>query len=47
MNLGRDARRDIESALIELGTEQLRVGIVNPRTAGWVDAFTQWQRQGI
>jgi hypothetical protein len=43
----RDVRRAIEAALIELGEQQMRAGIVNVRTAMWVDAFRQWQRNGI
>ncbi len=42
-----DARREIEALLIELGTEQIRLGKVNPRTAMWVQAFTEWREGGI
>jgi hypothetical protein len=40
-------RREIESALIDLGSEQLRVGVINQRTAMWVDAFRQWSQSDI
>jgi hypothetical protein len=40
-------RREIEALLIELGNEQVRIGKVNPRTAGWVKAFTEWRERGI
>lgn len=42
-----DSRRAIEAALVELGTAQIRAGIVNPRTATWVSVFQEWQRAGI
>jgi hypothetical protein len=42
-----EARRRIERALIALGTEQIRAGLVNVRTANWVAAFTKWQESGI
>jgi hypothetical protein len=42
-----DSRRAIEAALIELGEEQIRQGIVNVRTQMWTDAFRQWKRSGI
>jgi hypothetical protein len=42
-----DGRRHIERALLELGHEQIRVGIVNSRTSMWVEAFDQWAAQGI
>ena len=44
---GREVRRLIEAALIEAGKEQIQSGLVNPRTTMWVDAFQQWQRDGI
>src|SRR5688500_1626425 len=40
-------RREIEALLIELGNEQIRVGKVNPRTAMWIEAFTDWRERGI
>ena len=43
---GRGLRGKVESALIELGEEQLRVGVVNRRTATWVAAFKKWQHGG-
>src|SRR5688500_16029054 len=42
-----DARRNIERVLVELGEEQLRVSLVNSRTAMWVIAFKEWSRDGI
>lgn len=39
--------REIEQALIALGEEQIRQGIVNPRTVDWVKAFTEWRKLGI
>ena len=47
VSLDREMRRPIEATLIELGEEQIRNGITNIRTRGWVDAFRQWQRTGI
>lgn len=39
--------RKIEFALVQLGKEQLRAGIVNPRTEMWVSAFEKWEKTGI
>lgn len=47
MNLDRKDRRQIEHALAALGEEQIRFGKVNVRTASWVAAFRQWERDGI
>lgn len=47
MDAGRPERRKIEAALIALGEEQIAAGKVNVRTRMWVDAFKQWQRNGI
>ena len=44
---GRGARRQFESVLVRLGVEQIRQGLTNARTQLWVDAFSQWQRDGI
>ena|SRR6266850_2350961 len=41
------ARREIERVLIDLGTEQVNLGKVNPRTAGWVKTFVEWRQRGI
>jgi hypothetical protein len=41
------ASREIEAILIELGNEQVRRGLINPRTASWVKAFTEWRQRGI
>jgi hypothetical protein len=38
-----EVRRKVEDLLIQLGREQIRIGKVNPRTAAWVEAFTQWR----
>jgi len=40
-------RREVESARIDLGEEQIRRGVANSRTALWVEAFKQWRRDGI
>ena len=40
-------RRKIESLLVQLGNEQIRSGLVNPRTEMWVRAFTAWAERGI
>ena len=47
VDLGRKGRRPIEAALLRLGDAQLQAGLVNVRTASWVDAFRLWQNQGI
>jgi hypothetical protein len=47
VSVDRKRARAIEAAMIELGREQLRLGVTNPRTASWVHAFSEWQRQGI
>jgi hypothetical protein len=41
---GWRARSAIETALVRLGAEQMRQGLVNVRTETWVDAFSRWQR---
>ncbi len=47
MREGRaQASRIIERALIELGDEQIRAGIVNVRTASWVEALRKWASSG-
>src|ERR1700679_868969 len=40
-------RRRIERALQNLGLEQLRLGVVNSRTAMWVKTFSRWAEEGI
>jgi hypothetical protein len=47
MEQGRDGRRAVEAALIDLGEVQLREGLVNERTAAWVEAFREWRGSGI
>jgi hypothetical protein len=42
-----DARREIERVLIQIGTEQMRSGNVNPRTEMWLKAFTAWEKARI
>lgn len=42
-----EGRRKIERVLLELGTEQIRSGKVNPRTEMWVTAFSRWKEAGI
>jgi hypothetical protein len=42
-----DGTRAIQSALIALGEEQIRQGIVNVRTDMWTGAFRTWKRDGI
>ncbi len=44
---GREARRRVESALIELGQAQVTSGVVNVRTEPWVAAFLEWRAHGI
>ena len=44
---GRAIRRKIEAALIRLGNEQSKDSLLNPRTESWVDAFSEWQKQGV
>lgn len=39
--------RRIEAALVVLGREQIRQGVVNARTGLWVDTFTKWRREGV
>lgn len=39
---GRHVRRSIEAALVRLGREQIRLGVVNVRTEMWVDSFSKW-----
>jgi hypothetical protein len=35
-------RKRLELVLRDLGLEQIRQGIVNPRTSMWVEAFQKW-----
>ena len=44
---GREQRRSIEKALIELGKAQIQAGLTNTRTQLWVEAFSQRQDQDI
>ena len=39
-------RRSIEKRLVELGEMQIAAGMVNPRTAGWVQAFRAAHERG-
>jgi hypothetical protein len=43
VNRGGEARRAIEAVLIDLGRAQQAMRLVNPRTAMWVDAFSEWR----
>lgn len=45
--MDRHIGRLIEAALVVLGREQIRQGIVNVRTGLWVETFSKWQREGI
>ena len=38
--------RQIEKVLVQLGEEQLRANVANPRTAMWVDVFQGWAKNG-
>lgn len=42
-----DDRRKIEAALVRLGAEQIRAGVVNVRTRMWVATFESWAKSGI
>ena len=42
-----DARRELESLMIDLGREQMSLGRVNVRTEMWVTAFEKWKAAGI
>ena len=44
---GREVKRLIEAAMINLGEWQIEAGIANARTGMWVDVFHEWQRNGI
>lgn len=45
--LDGSARRKIVFILSELGEEQIRLGVVNVRTAMWIQAFRERERKGI
>ena len=40
-------RKQIETALVILGEEQLEAGVQNSRTEMWVGAFKSWSRSGV
>ena len=42
-----ETRKNLERILIKLGNEQVRVGVVNVRTAEWVNVFEVWARERI
>ena len=44
---GREERRKVEALLINLGEFQISEGHCIQRTKMWVEAFKQWQRDGI
>jgi len=43
----RETAREVETALVVLGRAQLAEGVVNPRTASWVEVFEDWRRRAI
>lgn len=44
----RGAKRlGLEQLLVALGEAQISVGLTNPRTSSWVDAFRNWHARGI
>ena len=43
----KEARARIEKALIQLGRQQLEIGVINQRTEFWVSAFEQIHAQSI
>ena len=46
--VSRDILRcDIAAALADLGESQTRAGVTHLRTAGWVEIFRSWTRDGI
>ncbi|MBI2814907.1 MAG: hypothetical protein HYX71_11550 [Opitutae bacterium] len=44
---GREAKRVVEKAMIELGELQLKGGITNVRTKMWTSVFIEWKLKGI
>ena len=46
-NNNADQRQQIEQALVQLGTAQIQHGLVNVRTAMWVQAFQGRGNNGI
>jgi hypothetical protein len=42
-----EARFTLETLLIQLGREQMRLGRVNARTATWVSVFEKWKAAGV
>jgi hypothetical protein len=42
-----EARWELETLLIKLGREQMRLERVNLRTARWVSTFEKWKADGI
>ena len=42
-----DGTRKIQHALIQLVSEQIRMGKINPRTKTWVEVFKKWEDAGI
>ena len=43
----RESRRPLERLLAQLGREQMRLGVTNPRTETWTLVFEQWHMQNI
>jgi len=44
---GREARRVIEQAMIELGELQSKGGLINVRTTMWTGFFKEWKSKGV
>jgi hypothetical protein len=42
-----DARRQLESLMIDLGHEQMSLGRVNVRTQMWVSTFEKWRAEKL
>jgi hypothetical protein len=47
LTTSRESRRPVERLLAQLGREQMRLGVTNPRTETWTSVFEQWHIQII
>ena len=47
INDDKKTRKQIEELLIKLGEYQISVGVVNPRTESWINAFKEWKSKNI
>jgi hypothetical protein len=47
LGTARESRRPVERLLAQLGREQMRLGVTNPRTETWTSVFEQWHIQNI